>query len=318
MTNHNRNQLIELGAEALADTLLNLCLTSPEVDDVVKRLLATPDQNIKRFKTKLVSLKRVSWSESTAFAGQLQQLLSDLDAGVREPHLGVELVGKFFEADAAIFDRCDDSNGEIGDVFRYAAANLFAFFANGCEDKQKIAELVITLNRKDDYGIRDCLFERASEYLPEVTLRTMIQQLWSMVEKENDDYQKSHWYHAIQTLVKQLKDARLFEEAALASGRLSVTAWLDIAQVYLECGEPQIALSRLENISDTETFKFMERSQLLLAIYHQLGNIEAETDIAWQIFKKQRTQTTLTQLLDVIGHEQLNAVIDDEIVIIFQ
>jgi len=56
MTNHNRNQLIELGAEALADTLLNLCLTSPEVDDIVKRLLATPDRNIKRFKTKLVSL----------------------------------------------------------------------------------------------------------------------------------------------------------------------------------------------------------------------------------------------------------------------
>ncbi len=37
-------------------------------------------------------------------------------------------MGKFFEADAAIFNRCDDSNGNIGDVFRFTAANQFVSF----------------------------------------------------------------------------------------------------------------------------------------------------------------------------------------------
>lgn len=92
MTKHNRNQLIELGAETLADTLLNLCQTSPEADNVVKRLLATPTENIKRFKAKLAGLKRgrrfIDWNDAADFAAELKQLLDDLEAGVQDPYLG--------------------------------------------------------------------------------------------------------------------------------------------------------------------------------------------------------------------------------------
>lgn len=49
MTKHDRNQLIELGAETLADTLLSLCQISPEANNTVKRLLATPKENVKRY-----------------------------------------------------------------------------------------------------------------------------------------------------------------------------------------------------------------------------------------------------------------------------
>jgi len=141
MTSHKGNQLIKLGAETLADLLLSLCDTSPEVDDLVKRLLATPDQNIKRCKEKLTSLKRgrsfISWRESATFVNQLHQLLNDLEAGAIDSCLGVELVGRFFVADAHIYKRCDDSNGEVGDVFRYTAADPFVSFASRCENKQK-------------------------------------------------------------------------------------------------------------------------------------------------------------------------------------
>ncbi len=209
-------------------------------------------------------------------------------------------------------------NGEIGDVFRFTAADLFVSFASRCENKQKIADLVIALNQKDDYGLRDCLFERCSEFLPESNLRTMIQQLWAIIETEKVGYQISTWYSAIQLLAKQLKDAPLFEKARLATGTPSVAAWTEITKVYLECGEPQIALSRLQHIADNETHMLNERRQLLLVIYHQLGDRESETEIAWQLFKNHRSETTLNQLLDVIGHEHQKDVIDDEIDLIFQ
>jgi hypothetical protein len=322
MTIHKRKQLIELGAETLADMLLSLCDTSPGADDLLKRVLATPGQNIKRYKDKLTRIKRdrsfYSWRESATFVGQLHELLSDLEAGAVDPCLGVELVGKFFEVDAYIFERCDDSNGEVGDVFRYTAANLFVSFASRCENKEKIADLVITLNQKDEYGIRDCLFERCNEFLPEPTLRTMVQQLWGIIGKGKAGHQLSHWHYAIQLLARQLKDAPLFEKARLDSGNPSVAAWTDIAKVYLECGEPNVALSRLQAIPENETFMLNERQQLLLGIYHQIGNREAETGMAWQLFKQHRSQATLTQLLDVIGHGHQQDVIDAEIRIIFQ
>ena len=47
-----------------------------------------------------------------------------------------------------IFERCDDSNGEIGGVYGYEAANLFVDFANRCTDKQKVIDYVIKLNQQ--------------------------------------------------------------------------------------------------------------------------------------------------------------------------
>lgn len=322
MTIHKRKQLIKLGAEALADMLLSLCDTSPVADNLVTRVLATPEQNIKRFKDKLTRIKRdhsfYSWRESSTFVGQLHELLGDLEVGAVDPCLGIELVGKFFEADAYIFERCDDSNGEVGDVFRCTAADLFVSFASRCANKENIADLVITLNQKDEYGIRDCLFERCSEFLPDPTLRVMVHQLWDIIETGKLDHQLSNWHYAVQLLARQLKDAPLFEKARLDTGNPSVAAMTDIAKVYFECGEPQVALSRLQAISDNEPFMLNERQQLLLGIYHQLGDREAETGMAWQLFKQHRSQTTLTQLLDVIGHEHQQDVIDAEIRIIFE
>jgi hypothetical protein len=48
-----------------------------------------------------------------------------------------------------------------------------------------------------------------------------------------------------------------------------------------------------------------------LGIYRQLGNLEAQTKIAWQIFNSHHDQTTLTQLLECIGQEQRDTVIND-------
>jgi len=313
--NLKRTQLIELGAEQLADALLELYDMYPAVADVVKRLLATPDENIKRYKTKLASLKRsrrfISWHESGDFALQLQQLLIDLERGVKEPCAGVELIGRFFEADASIFNRCDDSNGSVGDVFSFSATDLFVSFASRCKNKHFIADLVIKLNEDDGYGVRDSLFKRAGEYLPETTLRDMIDDLWRKAELTTNDYQAGSWLRAIQMLAKQLRDAPLFEKARVGNTPPSVAAWFDIAKVYLECGEPQIALNKLKQIPEPEGFMLNERQHLLLGIYRQLDNVEAQTKIAWQIFNAHHDLTALNQLLNCIGQDQRDTVISD-------
>lgn len=314
---HNRDQLIELGVETLADTLLTLCQTSPEADNLVSRLLATPTENVKRFKDKLASIKRgrrfIDWNETAEFAQELEQLLDDLKAGVQDPALGVEWVARFFELDSKVFERCDDSNGEIGDVFDHSACNLFVHFAQACDNKPNVVQLVISLNQEDAYGVRGCLFDRASEYLPESMLQLMAEQLWELLENEKEDSQKWTWRRAVQSLAKQLKDPALFEKATLASDKIYPALWLEIAEVYLDADEAEIALNKISNFPENESFKRAECNQLLLAIYHQLGDTQAEADMAWQIFKAQRSRETLTQLLEVIGYQQQEFVINDAI-----
>ena len=129
MSDSRKQKLIDLGAETLAQALLDIAVSSDAADDLIERLIATPDENVQRFKKKLAGLKRsrrfIDWRSSSGFARDLEMLLQDVKAGVTDPLTGVKLVAAFYETDESVFDRCDDSSGRVGDVFRFDAKELF-------------------------------------------------------------------------------------------------------------------------------------------------------------------------------------------------
>ncbi len=69
------------------------------------------------------------------------------------------MVAAFYEADNVILEMCDDSRGNIGDVFRNDAKKMFVDYASRCPDKEKIANIILKLNQNDNYGIRDTLID---------------------------------------------------------------------------------------------------------------------------------------------------------------
>ena len=60
MNSDRKQRLMDLEAESLADALLVLAAQSDTADDLVERLIATPEESIQRFKKRLTSLKRSS------------------------------------------------------------------------------------------------------------------------------------------------------------------------------------------------------------------------------------------------------------------
>lgn len=241
-------------------------------------------------------------------------LLQDLKSGVDDPLTGVELVAAFYEADNTIFEMCDDSSGNIGDVFRYDAKQLFVEYASRCADKEKIADIILKLNQKDDYGIRDTLIDCAGECLPEKVIRIMLATLQKRADQENDEYEKRHHLMLIESLARQIRDAALFEKTRIASwGELSTAALLDIARVYLESGDVETAHSWLKKIPENETYQEYERDKLLMEIYQKQGNTEKLTELLYQKFRAHHSTDTLQTLLDVIGNDKRNEVIADEV-----
>lgn len=241
-------------------------------------------------------------------------LLQDLKSGVDDPLTGVELVAAFYEADNTIFEMCDDSSGNIGDVFRYDAKQLFVEYASRCADKEKIADIILKLNQKDDYGIRDTLIDCAGECLPEKVIRIMLATLQKRADQENDEYEKRHHLMLIESLARQIRDAALFEKTRIASwGELSTAALIDIARVYLESGDVETAHSWLKKIPENETYQEYERDKLLMEIYQKQGNTEKLTELLYQKFRAHHSTDTLQTLLDVIGNDKRNEVIADEV-----
>lgn len=318
MKNERKQKLINLGTDVLAEALLDLAVHSEEADDLIEQLIATPKENIQRFKEKLSSLKHsrrfIDWRGATGFSRELEMLLQDVKAGVDDPLMGIELVAAFYEADNTIFEMCDDSYGDIGDVFRYDAKDLFVDYASRCADKDKVADIILKVNQKDNYGIRDTLINCAGECLPEEAIRTMIATLDKWADKEKDEYDKRHHLMLIESLARQIKDAKLFEKTRIASwGELSTAALIDIARVYLESGDVETAHLWLKKIPEGETFQAYERDQLLLEIYQKQGDSEKLTELLYQKFRSYYSTDNLQALLDVIGHERRDEVINDEV-----
>ena len=289
-----------------------------KVDDLIEQLIATPKENVQRFKKKLSGLKHsrrfIDWRGASSFARELEMLLQDLKAGVDDPLNGVELVAAFYEADNTIFEMCDDSSGNIGDVFRYDAKELFVDYASRCSDKDKIADIILKVNQKDNYGIRDTLIDCAGECLPEEVVRTMIATLQKWADKEKDEYGKRHHLRSIESLARQIKDAKLFEKTRIASwGNLSTAALIDIARVYLESNDVETAHSWLKKIPEGETFQAYERDKLLEEIYQKQGDSEKLTELLYQKFRSYHSTDTLQALLDVIGHNKRDDIIADEV-----
>jgi hypothetical protein len=128
-----------------------------------------------------------------------------------------------------------------------------------------------------------------------------------------DDYQKGHYFRAIESLARQTGNAELFERIRMQSTEEpSVSSCIDIGRVYLESGFPQKALEWINRISSYETFMDRERREILQEIYGQLGDSQKEAELAWLSFRKSRNLHTLEKLLKVIGEEKRELVIDDE------
>ena len=165
----------------------------------------------------------------------------------------------------------------------------------------------------DPYGLRVGILNEAKEFLGLEEAKNALHFFQMLAEGEENEYRKDHFYRAIESLARQIGDAKLFEKTRLESlEEPGTAAFLDIATVYLENNEPRIALEWINRISKYETFMDQERRNLLQQIYGQLGDSRKEEEIAWLSFRKQRTLQTLENLLNIIGEEKREQVIHDE------
>lgn len=326
MNNDRKEKLTALGADVLADALLELALRFDAVDDRVNNMIASPDENIESFKKRLSAIKKsktfIKWGEGAAFADELAGMLEDLKAGVRDPLTGVKLLAKFYEADGKTLGRCDDSSGYIGDLFRESAKDIFIEYASRCTDKKMVADIVLKLNLKDNYGVRDALIHSAGKYLTEQIMREMVNSLHEMIEERGKELDSSNYYLLIESLARQLKDPELFEVTKLSHwGKFSPQALIDIARVYFESGEAETALSRLDGIPEKEKkarYLAPNLDSLLSDIYRALNNKEKLSEILHHTFKVTHSLSSLQELLDIVGSDKKDDIINSEIVTIFE
>ena len=305
--------LVALGAERLAEALLELADRSDDASRMVTRLTATPAEKTRSFKSRLAGLRRLKFKPSrkaSEFAARLEDILSLLDADSLAPKAGVELVGSFYKTDKYVFESVDDSRGYVGDVFRIDAVDRLAEFAKRCDDHEWLVSLLFDLLVDDPYDVRFHILDHAAEYLPAEALRTLADRFWDAASASGDaqdeyNRERDHWLSLVQKAATQLNDPELFEKARrLYDPDLGVAACLDIAQAYASAGKPEVALEWLNRVDPDASFMSYEREQLLMEVLKDLGRGDELEKLVRYRFQQSRNESSLSDLLEVVGEDQ--------------
>jgi len=105
MSQSQKDKLIPLGAETLADLLMEITSDSESANNKVQRAISRQTQNVKLFKEKLKYYKSdgrryVPWKRSSSFAREVSDLIEDIKVGASKPQEGIQLLFEFYKTES--------------------------------------------------------------------------------------------------------------------------------------------------------------------------------------------------------------------------
>ena len=271
-------------------------------------------KDFKKAVTAAKNRREMFWrSQAPDLAGMLTQALEQLKKTVHDPQVGVEALVDFYKRDADILERCDDSFGNVGDVFRIAAAEMFVDYASQCSDKEKIAEQVLALQEDSNYGVRDVLIDKVSSFLDKSGIEWLIDKIERRIPAGEDIISQRPWLIMIESLACQIKDGALFERTRERNWQgLNSRAYIEIAKVYFSAGDALIAYDRLQKAAECGAKDEHEYAELFRDVCRALGKAAEVDKISRDIFRRHRCMDTLNELISQIGEDKRAEIIYKE------
>jgi hypothetical protein len=287
-------------AEDLVAVLLELANDHEAVQARLARmqLADRPDKLAAVFKKTLSGWRRSTKFYSYREAGEFGRMLHGwLDQVAREllpkdPPAALSLFEAFIEADAAWFDRADDSDGVIGDAVR-AACRHWLEAAARCETPPDVwPERLLKLYQADQYGARDELLRRADLLLDEPAQRALVARLESQLSQvlESSAGGKSPPMEvfrisgALSLLSESLRDPDVMVRASLRySPNPNPVQRQAFARAYLDADRPAEAIVWLR---DAWGHLDDSRQDLLADALERLGRFEESSPIRQRMFER--------------------------------
>jgi hypothetical protein len=313
-----RDRLIRVGPERLADRLLEIADGDPALKRKIELLAREndPDAMAGELTRQIASVRRretfVPCGESFALAAELQDLVDAIRGKVLPvlPSRAFELADAFLRTDALVFERVDDSAGNVADVYRDACWLWLdtAARSRGDEDwVKRVREMAVD----NDYGARDALLPNAERLLSEHELRRLSRHYEEEAARARPDpatgipLDARRCWSDVAQVAKALRDPVLFERAERNFGRwVDDRLRLEVARHCVEWGRIDEALTRLAEVPDSNGY---ERNSLLLACYERKGDVPRQVELLWRLFESVPGYETYSRMLELMPESQRRA-----------
>ncbi|OHD57178.1 MAG: hypothetical protein A2Y33_09660 [Spirochaetes bacterium GWF1_51_8] len=272
---------------------------------------------LRKINVKLAGLKRsrklYDWRDVPDLADKLNNILDDISRAELISEDQILLVEEFYRCDKTVFENCDDSSGQIGEIFRYSAKDLFWNIASRILDKSLIFSVISDLLQENQYGARDTLLDDVEGLLSPDEIRILIDLLWKIYkQKPAKKNEYSDYLHGIRTLAGQIPDPELYEKICKKiSPDLNLFDILRISEVYLNSGQAEKALEWIETFTIDRDYLLKEYLNLLFSIYKKLGLTDEALETAWRLFRNKPDMDNFELIVGETGESERGRLISE-------
>lgn len=304
-----KQKLAEIDSAIVKDFVLKLYQQYPDLTAAIDTLVLSNDPNalakalLKRIQKISRSTKFIDWRMNYDFACDLERLLDDIETGLlaQSPKHAFDLVSKFLNISNKVYERCDDSSGDLGGVYQQAVL-LWLKTANAYKQttaagaKINWLEKVYELYLDNDYAVYDGLLPNSHLLLNHDELTQLAWRYESELKKavNTDADNEKFSYHsitklvALQSVAAALKDPNLYERAQLiTSPTPNNLQKKSIVEMYLRFNQCDDALRWLSTPWD-QRFE-SDRLRLLDQAYEQNNDGQALKDTRFEIYQRSQS-----------------------------
>ncbi len=195
----NKDNLAALGSERLADLLLEVSTGSAEIKRRLRLELSHnlgPTELARDVRKRLISIRKstsfVSWRRRKSLIKDLNTQLEMITEKIapEEPTEAFDLLWQFIELAPSVYERVDDSRGDVGDVFRTALLRFEAIGPRAVLAPTALASRIWDALRDKGYGEFDGIIGLLAPTLGEgglQHLRSLVEAYGEMPADESPD-----------------------------------------------------------------------------------------------------------------------------------
>ena len=162
----------------------------------------------------------IDWNKAKAFTAEIEELRRIIfeDVGRDDPADAIDLLWDFLGIVATCYERCDDSNGYLGDVFHEASGNMSLLAETAQLDAQLLSQRLFSAYQDNGYGQYDYLISILASSLGKdglLHLRTLFADWQASLKTSKNKQRDSKSYYAqiaLQEIADALGDVQAFRD----------------------------------------------------------------------------------------------------------
>ena len=323
----NAENLENLGAARLAELLVEIGAGDPAIKRRLRMALADADGSGELSQEIRKRITAIAGSKSFVEWDRVQGLAEDLDTQRRaiagqiagsDPAEALDLMFRFMDLAGSVYERCDDSNGEVGGVFDLACQDIGAIATEARPGPAGLADRVCDALLANDYGQYDGLIAATAPALGNEGLERLKQRLLDLrrrpEEKPDDDGERevlgwsprtgeviyadqareSFRASTIRTALQEIADAQGDVDAYIGQyddqARKNPKTAAELSSRLLAAGRPGEALEILDAAdvpgSDDRGYWYTSWADARIDVLEALGRGGEAQRLRWEVFER--------------------------------